>query len=116
MADSKLSAKEALLIGEARAEVKRQAAAHNFSASNPSTGGPGQPAAPENTAARIQDAAGPAIRTDSAQRIALLMETAREEQERRRKKARLYGVAIPGTILIGILLWTATVLVRQLLR
>src|SRR6266849_5376980 len=98
MEKEKLSAREAALIAEARreAEARKEGAA--------ATGAP--QAAPAATRPEAPDEPKPS----PAERLAQLMAEEHAETERRNKKMRRYGIAIPAAILAVFALWVARVL------
>jgi hypothetical protein len=49
----------------------------------------------------------------AAERIALLMQAEREQNEARKKKIRLWGIYVPLGVLGMLVLWTAVTALRQ---
>jgi len=65
-----------------------------------------------NTATMMQQPSIPAPRPDAAARIAALMQIEQEENVRRKKRLRQYGVVIPAVFLIAATLWVVTAIFR----
>ena len=122
MAENKLSAREAALIAQARAELeKRPTARTDTAASAPVAPAPAaaaiesrapkalEPVAPEAIKHPAPSGAAPVPALDAAERIAALMAAARAETERlRRRQRRLYvwgPVAFMSVIGLWTLLW-----------
>jgi hypothetical protein len=100
MEDRKLSKREAELVAQARREAKMRKAGMPTTAQptavNPAAARPAAPAAQPPQEARTET---------SAERLARLMAEERAETERRKKKMRRYGIAIPGAIIALFALW-----------
>ncbi len=99
MADKGMSAKEAALIAQARAEVQKSAAVRAEPASSRASaarpqGQVLQPPEPSEAASPVE-AAIPAPPADAADRIALLMAAARAETERVRRRQKMLYVWAP---------------------
>ena len=95
MADDKLSAREAALIAQARAEAQQRPAARADAAAVAASARTEAPAPP----------AAPAANSDPAERIAALMEIARAESERLRRKQRQLYVWAPVAFMSVLGLW-----------
>jgi len=119
MADNKLSAREAALIAQARAELeKRPAARADVAASVPvepvraaaaiGSAAPEavDPVAPDAIKRLGPSGATPAPNVDPAERVAALMAAARAETERLRRRQRQLYVWVPVAFMSVIGLWT----------
>ena len=98
MAGDRLSAREAALIAQARAELAQEApaAAPQRTATRPAAAAPANPA---------PEAAKPAARADPAERLAALMATARADSERLRQRQRQLYQRTPLAFLSVLGLW-----------
>lgn len=65
-----------------------------------------------NPAAMTQQPSMPAPRPDAAARIAALIRIEQEENVRRKKRLRQYGVVIPAVFLIAATLWVVIAIFR----
>ncbi len=121
MPDNKLSAKEAALIAQVRAELKQEAAvpakaraAAPLARAAPTTAAAIERAAPAAIAAVAPGAiepaapagARPAPILDPAERVAALMAAARAETERLRLRRRQFYVWAPFAFICAVGLWT----------
>ncbi len=102
MAENKLSAREAALIAQARAQLAKTAAP-------PQEVQPAQPAAIRPVAKDEHERSVPAPAVpapDAAERIAALMQAARAESERQRQRRRKLYVWTPLAFITVLGLWT----------
>jgi hypothetical protein len=115
----KLSGKEAVLIEAARRELAARGAAGQApdrvpaAAPNPPVTRPAPAARPEPPpAATMQHRSTPAAGPDAAARLAALMQIEQQENFRRRKRLRQFGIVIPAVILIAATLWVVIAILR----
>lgn len=99
MGKKSLAQREAELIAAARREL----AVGQVRAPAPA---PPRPAAP-----RLQPAPATAPQ-DAAARVAVLLSAEQEARQRRNKKLRHIGLAIPAMVTVGAILWLAVALLR----
>ena len=67
--------------------------------------------APTPTTA-LQPPAIPAVRPDAAARIAALLQSEQDENLRRKKRLRQFGIVIPALVLIAATLWVVVAIFR----
>jgi hypothetical protein len=110
VADNKLSAREAALIAQARADLAKKPAAGAAPQPRPppqTSGQPGAAAAPERTRA-----AAPVVRAlqaapaPAAERAAALMAAARDETEHLRQRRKALYLWVPVAFISATGLWT----------
>jgi len=109
MAEDKLSAREAALVAQARAELaqKAPAAPPQLAEARPAPAAPADvaPASPTHAAPGAAPSGAPAANADPAQRLAALMATARAESERLRERQRKLYLWTPLAFLSVLGLW-----------
>src|SRR5487761_2102312 len=115
MSENKLSAREAALIAQVRAELELKSAQRPAAAAAPPRAGPapapaaGAAASPDAVDDPALNGATPTPVADPAERIAVLLAAARAESEgRRQRQRRLYvwaPVAFVSVIGLSTLLW-----------
>ena len=98
MAEDKLSAREAALIAQARAQLAQNAPAAAAATRAGLAPAPAERAAPGGDA--------PAVGPDPAERIAALLAAARAESERQRQRQRRLYVWAPVAFMSVLGLWT----------
>lgn len=98
MAADKLSAREAALIAQARAQLGKTAAA-------PAAEQPSTPASAERAAPAADTTTTPAPGADTERRIAALMAAARAESERLRERRHRLYVWVPTAFASVVGLW-----------
>jgi hypothetical protein len=60
----------------------------------------------------VQSTAIPAVRPDAAARIAALLQSEQDENIRRKKRLRQFGIVIPALVLIAATLWVVVAIFR----
>lgn len=102
MGKKSLAQREAELIAAARREL----AVGQVRAPAPA---PPRPAAPAPSSLQPAPATAP---QDAAARVAALLSAEQEARQRRNKKLRQIGLAIPAMVAVGAILWLAVALLR----